>query len=403
MKKINGIFLLMLIALSVLFSTAFQNETPLPQGAEPVSEIQPMTANTESVQSSTDTAASADSASEQNKGLMTNPLTGETTEDPDSLLTPPVFVPYSRYPYKNRPSVGISFAAWVFEMYASGEESRPFAMFYGKMPADPNNSPDAAIGAVGAALPGTEELRKQYNGIIITTGNPENVEDEGLLNNIHWYGTSGKDLYPSLPLSKLNEIVAKWKKLVTPIDVGAIKQNFSEAVPAGGLPGTSVFIKYAESNKIIWEYDSVSRTYRRSQNSFENPVPTADIDSLTGGQISVDNVVFMFATSKFSYDGTNSTVIFNNVKRRPALLFRDGQVFNIYWTSQNEKYEFTTFRTRPFRFTDVDGNLFAFKPGNTWVHILDDGNPYYEISDTTGDEHAAGSGHWKIPYMSPKP
>ena len=84
--------------------------------------------------------------------LTLNPLTGLPADKPELLQAPPVFVPIARYPSTFRPSSGHSQAQWVFEMYVSGEESRPILMFYG-------DEPDENLARISSAVYGLEELR----------------------------------------------------------------------------------------------------------------------------------------------------------------------------------------------------------------------------------------------------
>ena len=128
-----------------------------------------------------------------------NPLTGETADDPELLRKVPALVPISRYPDEARPSAGLSFAAWIFEFYDMGGISRLFALFYGRLPSA-STGVDPYIGSLGGALYGVEDLRNHYGALLISAGNRRAVVDDGLYNVQSWYGESGKDLYPKLPV-----------------------------------------------------------------------------------------------------------------------------------------------------------------------------------------------------------
>ena len=119
--------------------------------------------------------------------LTLNPLTGLPADKPELLQAPPVFVPIARYPSTFRPSSGHSQAQWVFEMYVSGEESRPILMFYG-------DEPDENLARISSAVYGLEELRGQYNGIIIAGGTSKSVLDAGIYNLELWYGVDGNQI-----------------------------------------------------------------------------------------------------------------------------------------------------------------------------------------------------------------
>ena len=86
-----------------------------------------------------------------------------------------------------------------------------------------------------------------------------------------------------------------------------------------------------------------------------------------------------------------------------SLILRDGQLYNVTWSTKSELFEQESNRMRPIRFLDADGNSFRLKPGKTWVHVVMTGNPVYEVDSLLGSTVTAGSGHWKLPYISFKP
>lgn len=331
-----------------------------------------------------------------------NPLTGLAEKDPAYLTYPPVILPISRYPDGYRPSAGYGQAAWVFEMYVNAGESRPMALFFGSLP-ESTNGTDPYVGALSSAVLGLESLRKQYMALLITTGNAQHVVDAGLLNNENWYGLSGDQKYPNLPVTNLKNYLEKWKKrLVTP-DLDGLALPFSFGIPFEGKAGTSLFMRYASFNQILWEFDLNDGLYHRSQNSVSDPEIVPDADALTDEQVAVQNLIVLFADHTLFDNEGNFTVNFNYVDQKPALVLRDGILYEINWTTRSEAYERETERMRPIRLIDANGDAFPLKPGKSWVHIIATGNPYYEISETTGSDVTVGSGHWKIPYISVKP
>ena len=138
--------------------------------------------------------------SNNGQGEYLNPVTGTPISNPDLLRLPPVFVPLARYPSAFRPSSGHSQAQWVFEMYVNNEESRPILMFYGEQPTVP-------VSRISSAIFGLEELRKQYGGIIIAGGTSKSVLDSDIKSLELWYGESGDQLYPVLPVERYQRIV----------------------------------------------------------------------------------------------------------------------------------------------------------------------------------------------------
>jgi hypothetical protein len=87
------------------------------------------------------------------------------------------------------------------------------------------------------------------------------------------------------------------------------------------------------------------------------------------------------------------------IDRLPAVLFRDGQAYNIFWTTKNEEYEKTTGKVRPIRFIDQNGDPFPLKPGQTWVHLVPLSTPVWEAPELSkfGLEGALDVDQWVSP------
>lgn len=333
--------------------------------------------------------------------IKNNPMTGTPIDNPDLLRLPPVFVPLARYPSAFRPSSGHSLAQWAFEMYVSDEESRPILMFYGALP-------NAPISRISSGIFGLESLRRQFGGIIIAGGTSKSVLESEILNLELWYGVKGDELYPKLPEADYQRILSKWVQRATPADPNNLTYTFDETPPEGGQTARSLFVRYASTNQILWQYDKSAGKYLRSQNSVEFPKTlTADVDSSNGEQIGAENLIILMAIHDwvpgFDHALGYFDVDLNYITKLPALIFRDGKLYNAWWTTKSETFEQTSGRMRPIRFLDDEGNFFRLKPGKTWVHIVMPGNPYYEVESELGSEITEGSGYWKLPYISFKP
>ena len=286
-------------------------------------------------------------------------------------------------------------------MYVDDEESRPILMFYGELPTEP-------ISHISSAVFGIEELRRQYGGIIIAGGTSKSVLESGILSMEQWYGTTGDQIYPELPVADYQRILNRWTQVSTPADPNNLKYTFDIEPPEGGADVSSFFIRYASTNQIVWVYDPASGKFLRSQNSVENPKTlTADVDAAGGEQIGVENLIILMANHDFVPDHRPElgyfTINLNYVESNPALIMRDGKMYQATWTTISENFEQESGRMRPIRFLDEAGNNFPLKPGQTWVHIVMPGNPYYEVESELGTELTPGSGHWKMPYISFKP
>lgn len=330
-----------------------------------------------------------------------NPLTGLPVSDPDMLQVPPVFVPIARYPSTFRPSSGHSQAQWVFELYVSGEESRPILVFYGE-------KPSGDLARMSSACYSLEDIRRQFNGIIIAGGTSQTILNSGIYNLELWYGVGGWQQYPVLPLENYEHILEKWTKLAKPADVNNMNFAFSETPPEGGVTADSLFFRYAKANQILWRYNEETGKYYRMQNTIEDPYSLVeDIDSSNSQQVGVENIIILMAHHDWVPDQPHHlglfNVNFNYVDSNQALIFRDGRLYNATWTSKSGTFEQESNRLRPLRILDMEGNNFRLKPGQTWVHVVMPGNPYYEVEAELGSEITPASGHWKIPYISFKP
>ena len=78
-------------------------------------------------------------------------------------------------------------------------------------------------------------------------------------------------------------------------------------------------------------------------------------------------------------------------ERGKAIIFRDGQKFDAFWSTIGGDYEKSTLLRRPLRFETADGNPFTLKPGQTWIHIV---TLPTEVLDK-------GSGNWLVQFYAP--
>ena len=78
-------------------------------------------------------------------------------------------------------------------------------------------------------------------------------------------------------------------------------------------------------------------------------------------------------------------------KKEPAYLFRDGQVFKIYWSTVSREWEKETGFLRPIHFVDANNNPIPLKHGHTWLYLV---TPNSYLEDL-------GSGQWRIHFIQP--
>jgi hypothetical protein len=145
---------------------------------------------------------------------------------------------------------------------------------------------------------------------------------------------------------------------------------FSEQQPPGGMNAQELRVFYSWQNQTLWKFDPLSGAYMRFDDNADGSGifhPTAD--RLTGRKLLFDNVIVLFA----EHTALAPTIIDINLQSGnfgPAYLFRDGQVFKIYWSTINGEYEQATGLQRPIRFVNVNGNPYPLKPGHTWINVM---------------------------------
>ena len=166
---------------------------------------------------------------------------------------------------------------------------------------------------------------------------------------------------------------------------------FSDTPPAGGRPATDIHVFYHDYSQSYWAYNPISESYLRFTDKADGTatfVPATD--RLTGRQLTFENIVMLLATHgrvrHLQYD-----IDLGIGKKEPAYLFRDGQIFPIYWSTVSREWEQETGLLRPIHFVDADNNPVPLKHGRTWIHLVTP-DSYLE---------ALGAGKWKIHFIQP--
>ena len=347
-----------------------------------------------------------------NSGL--NPLTGLPVQNPANLLLPPALVSVTNFPPTSRPQAGLSFSPIVFELYIGEGMTRYLALFYGDYPqaALPAGSGDvqseltaglpqpetASIGPVRSGRLPYEYVRKLYNGFIVMASAYQKVADQ-ISDYVNVFGDDNTDPNSALiPVEKLEEIAkANKSDLSTDSLTGMV---FDSQVPPNGKNAPSLWIFYAYKNQVFWRYNPADGSYHRWQDNADGQTFIEQTDRLNGEPLTYENVIVLFA----DHEVTNKYLIDIDllyVKKGKALLFRDGQMYEIYWTTKSEEYEKTTGKLRPIRFIDADGNPFPLKPGQTWIELVTPYTTYWETVDSEKYNQlvagrSKGSGYWGL-------
>jgi hypothetical protein len=167
---------------------------------------------------------------------------------------------------------------------------------------------------------------------------------------------------------------------------------FDPAPPTGGQLALELKVFYNYLNQALWKHDPLSGAYERYDNNPDTPesfIPESD--RLNGRQLLFENIIIMIV----EHNARAETWI--DLDLQPggmgrAYLFRDGQMYPIYWSTLAGDYEQTTQRLRPIKFVDADRNPFPLKPGHTWVSIF---TPASGVSEQS-------PGIWLARFIAPK-
>lgn len=296
-----------------------------------------------------------------------DPLTGLAVSDPQDLLHVPLLVSISEFPPSARPQAGLSFADQVWETSIGQGMTRFLAVYYGDyldhfrrlLAADPElDSNSTVIGPVRSGRIGYEQIKDLYPGglLFIRSASPEVARQ--LTDIFIVYASDTQDVN-SATLS-LSELEALDIPAAEPADYSGLV--FDSRPPLGGQPAASLSIIYNLYDQIEWTYDPSLRKYLRSQDPADGSGRLEpSVDRLTGARLAADNVVVMFAQHTFENRGATILGIeLVYVPKRYGILFRDGKMFDISWSSPKAVLSFI----------DDSGEPVAFRPGTTYFQVV---------------------------------
>ena len=192
-----------------------------------------------------------------------------------------------------------------------------------------------------------------------------------------------------LTISRMRELAEKNVNPKQPVDYSG--NLFSDAIPDGGQRAEYIDVYYHLYNQSAWAYDPISETYLRFTDREDGTgqlFPATD--RLTGRQLAFENVIVILA-DHMRFRHNQLEVDFGNGKGNFAYLFRNGQVFNIRWSTTNREYEKETGLRRPMHFVDAQGDLVPLHPGRTWIHIV---TPFSVINEQ-------GNAKWLVKFIPP--
>lgn len=166
---------------------------------------------------------------------------------------------------------------------------------------------------------------------------------------------------------------------------------FTEDTPTGGQPVTEAHMFFSVLNQSKWIYDPAYQGWLRYvDNTSEQTEFHVDTERLTGRQIYFENLIVMFV----EHEVIRPLIIdmyLQQGERGTGFVLRDGQIYDMKWSTASGEYEKETGMRRPVAFQDKEGNPFPLRPGRSWIIIA---TPY---SDYLQNE----PGKWRFRIYAP--
>jgi len=294
-----------------------------------------------------------------------NPLTGLPVSDPSVLQDCPLLVAVSNFPPSSRQSLsGLSVAAQVWETFIGEGMTRFLAVFYGDYAEQLNgilanplvDGSNFAIGPVRSGRVAFEDIKMLFPGATLVTAGASPEVAEQLTGVQTAYGSDPENISSAgLEASDLGGLPCRHGK---PASLAGL--SFDPVPRSGGQAAASLRVIYNTFNQVGWEYDAAQGAYLRSQDKADGGgtlYPT--LENLTGEQLAFENVLALFADHHF----VKPTIIEINlmfVEEHRGLLFRDGLVFPVTWSTLRGE----------LRLNDGQGNPLPLKPGQTFLEVV---------------------------------
>jgi len=169
---------------------------------------------------------------------------------------------------------------------------------------------------------------------------------------------------------------------------------YSSAAPEGGVDASQLHVYIAWLSQSAWVYDPLYESWWRYVDNADPEtagIVHPEIDRLTGRQLHFENVVVLFAQHDV-ISPTNLDIHLEQDWLGDALLFRDGKMYNIKWSTVVTDEEIQSGRRKPIKFLNLDDKTpFPLKPGHTWIVVVTPETPVAEQS----------AGKWLLQFYQP--
>lgn len=169
---------------------------------------------------------------------------------------------------------------------------------------------------------------------------------------------------------------------------------YAAEAPEGGAQASKLHVYIAWLNQSAWLYDPLYRSWWRYVD-YADPASAGvvhpEIDRLTGRQLHFENLIVLFAQHEV-ISPTNLEIRMEQDWLGDALLFRDGQIYKIRWSTVATDEELQTGRRKPIQFLYPDDETpFPLKPGHTWIIVV---TPETAVTEQS-------TGEWFLQFSQP--
>jgi len=169
---------------------------------------------------------------------------------------------------------------------------------------------------------------------------------------------------------------------------------YSSEPPAGGADASRLHVYIAWLNQSEWVYDPLYESWWRYVDNADEQtagVVHPEVDRLTGRQLHFENVIVLYAKHDV-ISPTNLDIHLEQDWVGDALLFRDGKMYKIRWSTVATDEEVQSGRRKPIQFFNLDDKTpFPLKPGHTWITVV--------TPETSVAEESAGQ--WLLQFSQP--
>jgi len=173
-----------------------------------------------------------------------------------------------------------------------------------------------------------------------------------------------------------------------------VSNIFSAETPDGGETASRLDVYIAWLNQSAWAFDAASQTWWRYVDDADPQtagILHPEVDRLTNRQLQFENMIVLFAQHDV-VSPTNLDIRLDQDWVGDALLFRDGRMYKIRWSTQATEEEVNNGTRKPIQFFYPDEKtLFPLKPGHTWITVV---TPSTSVTETT-------AGEWLLQFSQP--